>query len=222
MMKKILAILAALTLMIPFALAEETEIPEVETPEVFTVYPPKAAHAIFALPANPSTGYQWTAFFVKDGVAELVNPDGDYVADEAEEGMVGVGGTHYFEITAVAPGETVLLLNYFRPTDPTDMMTNAYLVSVDEDGNLYVRDLEGAAPIIGQVTNIDEENHAVTLMTETHGEVIAFFSEDMPLPTMEENVKIWFNGAMTMSIPAQIGVIAWETIAPPQARPMVR
>ena len=222
MMKKILAILAALTLMIPFALAEDIEITEVETPEVFTVYPPVAARAQFALPANPTTGYQWTAFLLTEGVVELVNPDGDYVADESEEGMVGVGGTHYFEISAVAPGETILLLNYFRSFDPTDMMTTAYLISVDEDGMLYVRDLEGAAPIIGQVTNIDEENHAVTLNTETHGEVIAFFPEEMPLPTMEENVKIWFNGAMTMSIPAQIGVIAWETIAPPQARPMVR
>jgi len=91
---------------------------------------------------------------------------------------------------------------------------------VDEEGNLYIRDLEGAAPIIGQVVEIDEENHSALLNTETHGEVLAFFGEDMPLPTLEENVKIWFNGAMTMSIPAQIGVIAWETIAPPQARPM--
>ena len=217
MMKKMLAILVALVLMIPAALAEEAE-----ENEVFTVYPPQAAHAVFALDANPTTGYKWTAFFLKDGVAELVNPDGDYVADEAEEGMVGVGGTHYFEITAVAPGETILLLNYFRPFDPTDMVTTAYLVQVDEDGMLYIRDLEGAAPIIGQVVEIDEENHSALLNTETHGEVLAFFGEDMPLPTLEENVKIWFNGAMTMSIPAQIGVIAWETIAPPQARPMVR
>lgn len=217
MMKKILAILCALTLMLPFALAEDTE-----SPEVFTIYPPKAAHAIFSMPANASTGYIWTAFLLTDGVAELINPDGDYVADEAEEGMVGVGGTHYFEINAVAPGETILLLNHFRPFDPTDIETKAYLISVDEDGNLYVQDLEGAAPLFGQVTNIDEERHSVTLNTETHGEVIAFFPAEMPLPTLEENVKIWFNGAMTMSIPAQIGVIAWETIAPPQARVMGR
>ena len=217
MMKKMIALIAALILMIPFALAED-----MEAPEVFTIYPPVAAHAQFALPGNATTGYRWTAFLLKDGVVELVNPDGDYVADEAEEGMVGVGGTHYFEITAVAPGETILLLNYFRPSDPTDMVTRAYLIQVDEDGTLYIRDLEGAAPIIGQVVEIDEENHSALLNTETHGEVLAFFGEDMPLPTLEENVKIWFNGAMTMSIPAQIGVIAWETIAPPQARPMVR
>ena len=64
MMKKMIALLAALMLMIPFALAEDTE-----SPEVFTVYPPVAAHAQFALPSNPTTGYQWTAFLLKDGVS---------------------------------------------------------------------------------------------------------------------------------------------------------
>ena len=62
------------------------------------------------------------------------------------------------------------------------------------------------------------EDGSVLLNTETHGEVIARFPEEMPLPTEGENVKIWFNGVMTMSLPGQINVIGWETVAPSKAR----
>jgi len=89
---------------------------------------------------------------------------------------------------------------------------------VDEEGNLYIQDLEGIAPLVGTVTGIDEENHSAFVQTETHGEVLARFPEDAQLPTVDEQIKIWFNGAMTMSLPAQVGVIGWETIAPSQAR----
>ena len=65
---------------------------------------------------------------------------------------------------------------------------------------------------------MDPEEGTAFLNTETHGEVLARFPEDMQLPTQDENVKIWFNGVMTMSLPGQINVIGWETVAPSKAR----
>lgn len=213
-MKKFLSILFALMICCSVALAEDTQSP------LFTVYPPKAASAVFEFDANPTTGYTWTAFIIRDGVVELVNPDGEYVTENAGDDaqIVGQGGKHSFEITAVGQGETVICFHYLRSWEEAPEKTLTYLVSVDEEGTLYVQDLEGAAPLAGTVISVDEENRTALLNTETHGEVLAHFPEDLQLPVAEENVKIWFNGVMTLSLPGQINVIGWETVAPEQAR----
>lgn len=211
-MKKIISIFFALVIFCSAAMAEDI------APVPFTIHPPKAASAVFEFDVNPSTGYTWTAFIIKDGVIELVNPDGDYVADETEEAIVGQGGKHSFEITATGAGETIILFHYLRPSEGAPEKTLAYLVSVDEEGNLFIQDLEGIAPLIGTVISIDEKNHFAFVQTETHGEVLARFPEDIQLPTVDEQIKIWFNGVMTLSLPGQVCVIGWETIPPIQAR----
>lgn len=212
MIKKFFALMIALLMLIPAAFAEETN--------PFTIYPPQKAHAIFEFESNETTGFSWTAFLLNEGVVELTKPEGEYIPEVSDKDpdTLGAGGMHRFEITAVAPGETIVLFHYSRGWESDDMITKAYWVCVTEDGNMEIRDLEGYAPLIGIVSSTDTEEGTALIETETHGEVLARFPENMPLPTVNEQVKIWFNGVMTMSLPGQINVIGWETIAPIQAR----
>lgn len=211
MMKKMIALLLVILAVLgSVAVAQEEE----NLP--FTVYPPVKAYAVFEFEGNPSTGFSWTAFPIRDGVVEI--SEGEYKVHESDEALVGQGGIYTFKVTAASVGETIVLFHYTRPWETEEITTKAYLVNVLEDGTMDIRDLEGFAPLFGTVVSVDAENGSVLLNTDTHGEVIARFPEDMQLPTVEENVKIWFNGVMTMSLPGQINVIGWETVAPSKAR----
>lgn len=210
MMKKILCLVFSLLMIGAVALAEETA--------PFTVYPPQKAHAVFEVAGNATTGYAWSAFLVRNGIVELADAQGEYTEDEHEEGVVGIGGTYRFEITAVAPGETILALTHGRAVENDILETRAYLIVCLEDGTLEIRDLEGLAPLQGTVVSVDAQEHTALIETQDQGQVLARFPEDLELPTAEENLKIWFNGIMTMSLPGQINVMGWETIAPEQAR----
>ena len=209
-MKKMIALLFAVFMLCTAAMAEEAA--------PFTIYPPQKAHASFTLEGNPTTGYSWTAFLIKDGVVALSDPEGTYTADPAQEHMVGVGGSYTFEITAEAAGETILLFHYSRGWEADVLETKAYLIQVNEAGEMFIRDLEGAAPLTGQILSVDAEERTALIETESHGQVLARFPEDMALPAVDEDVKIWFNGIMTMSLPGQINVMGWETIPPEKAR----
>lgn len=56
------------------------------------------------LAENPTTGYTWNVT-LSEGLVVLSD---EYIQDEAEEGMVGVGGVHEWIIQAVATGEQTL------------------------------------------------------------------------------------------------------------------
>ncbi|MBR6754080.1 MAG: hypothetical protein IKM05_08640, partial [Clostridia bacterium] len=64
------------------------------------------------------------------------------------------------------------------------------------------------------------DEHMILAENETIGQVLCTFPEDMPLPTEGENIRVWFNGVMALSLPSRINVLGWETVAPPQARMM--
>lgn len=57
--------------------------------------------------------------------------------------------------------------------------------------------------ITGKIISADPEVNGVLLETETHGEVYAYLPEPW-LENTAETLKVYFNGAMTMSIPPQI------------------
>ena len=67
---------------------------------------------IIALEANATTGFAWEAAF-DETMLQLVSQD--YVPDEHEEGMVGVGGTDYFRLKALQTGSTTIELTYKQP-----------------------------------------------------------------------------------------------------------
>jgi len=67
---------------------------------------------IIALEANATTGFAWEASF-DQSMLQLVSQD--YVPDEHEEGMVGVGGTDHLRFKALKAGNTAIELTYSQP-----------------------------------------------------------------------------------------------------------
>lgn len=69
---------------------------------------------ILDLDANPTTGYSW----VITSVPEQFSSDYDnYIQDEAEEGMNGVGGTQEYHIIALNDGTGIMTLEYKQDWD---------------------------------------------------------------------------------------------------------
>ena len=69
---------------------------------------------ILDLDANPTTGYSW----VITSVPEQFSSDYDnYIQDEAEEGMNGVGGTQEYHIIALNDGTGIMALEYKQDWD---------------------------------------------------------------------------------------------------------
>lgn len=69
---------------------------------------------ILDLDANPTTGYSW----VITSVPEQFSSDYDnYIQDEAEEGMTGVGGTQEYHIIALNDGTGIMTLEYKQDWD---------------------------------------------------------------------------------------------------------
>lgn len=85
---------------------------------------------VVALPANPTTGYQWeisvppdVAVLAQDGLPE-------YAQSPSSTDMVGVGGITTVRFLAEAPGETVVVLSYRRPFEPTEPDAETVTVEV--------------------------------------------------------------------------------------------
>jgi len=67
---------------------------------------------IIALEANATTGFAWEAVY-DESILQLVSQN--YVPDEHEEGMVGVGGTDHLRFKALKTGKTEIELTYKQP-----------------------------------------------------------------------------------------------------------
>lgn len=63
------------------------------------------------LPENPSTGYQWQVL----QTLKLLTVEESYQQQEAEEGMVGVGGEKTFRFKAQRSGQELIELVHIRP-----------------------------------------------------------------------------------------------------------
>ena len=205
-MKKMIAILAALLLTCTVALAD-------------TVHETKAVTV--SLDANATTGYMWTGYVLGGDSVVLSAAEGTYVVDEAPEGMVGVGGQTYFTLIPVKPGVSIVTFTYARSWENDAIEQRVVLADVDDDLNLYVTDVTEGGRIEGTVVSVDAENHSVLLNTETHGEIIANFDAEMELPVADEQIVIYTNGIMTMSLPAIMNAIAWQTVPGEKAREAV-
>lgn len=69
---------------------------------------------ILDLDANPTTGYSWMI----TSVPEQFSSDYDnYIQDEAEEDMTGVGGTQEYHIIALNDGTGIMTLEYKQDWD---------------------------------------------------------------------------------------------------------
>lgn len=210
-MKNVLMILLSL-MMLCGAVAEDVQ------PEMPFQIIQEDGKTFIEVTGNPSTGYIWTIFPIVSDIVNVTDPAP--VDDEsAGEDLVGAPVTYRVEVEAAAAGETILVLRYLRPWEMDIQQEVPILVNVDENGEMFFMYLEGM-PMAMTVVEIMEEEHMILAESETLGQLICTFPEDMPLPTAGENVRIWSNGVMALSFPGRINVLGWETVAPPQARMM--
>ena len=68
---------------------------------------------------NPSTGHSWTEPVVSDGL-KIVG-DGGY--SDAEPGLAGAGGFHYWDVTAEESGTYTFTTEYKRPWENESIST---------------------------------------------------------------------------------------------------
>ena len=66
---------------------------------------------MIALDSNPTTGYNWEE---KHDAAMLSLVDSKYEPDKKAAGLVGAGGTQYFQFKALKTGKTEITLTYKR------------------------------------------------------------------------------------------------------------
>ena len=85
-----------------------------------------------AFDANATTGYSWALLpEYSETVIELTGDE--YRSNSNPFGMVGVGGTQYFQLRALASGETQLRFVYSRSRNAEDAVEERLLnVSVSE------------------------------------------------------------------------------------------
>ena len=69
---------------------------------------------ILDLDANPTTGYSWVITSVPEQFASDYD---NYVQDEVEEDMTGVGGTQEYHIVALNDGTGIMTLEYKQDWD---------------------------------------------------------------------------------------------------------
>jgi inhibitor of cysteine peptidase len=77
-----------------------------------TIELPTGMVVVIALPSNPTTGYRWVSEIADQNVAAVV---GDAFKAAANDGRVGGGGEHRFQLRGVGAGETTLKLTERRP-----------------------------------------------------------------------------------------------------------
>lgn len=89
-----------------------------------------------SLDSNPTTGYSWTA--TQD--TELFDISDEYIENQHEDGMVGVGGRQVFTLEPKASGTTDVIFTYARSwEEPSeDDTTVSYTVAVSKDMQIKV------------------------------------------------------------------------------------
>ena len=82
---------------------------------------------IIALDSNPTTGYDWEESY-DDSMLSLV--DDRYELDEKAEGLVGAGGTQYFQFKALKAGQTEITLVYKRHWETEILEQKVFTVEI--------------------------------------------------------------------------------------------
>ena len=99
--------------------------------------------ATLKLSANPTTGYEWS--FTQ--TPNLFDVSSEYVQDETDEEMVGVGGTETFTLTPTKAGSTEINFYYKQPWDEDSLDTRlTYQVTVDKKMQITVDAMSSELP----------------------------------------------------------------------------
>lgn len=89
------------------------------------------------VPANPTTGYRWTA--VSDDDCVEVFDFGFFPDDNA---LLGAGGSQVFRLNGAQPGSAEVTLTYGRAWEEAPQHTLIYRVIVEEDLNVMIFEME--------------------------------------------------------------------------------
>lgn len=90
-------------------------------------------------PANPTTGYSWTAEIEDGGIVALRE---QYFADSHELGFTGAGGTQWYHLDGVGAGVTSVHFRYARPWEDTALTAFTYRLQVNERGDVLIWGVE--------------------------------------------------------------------------------
>lgn len=202
-MKKWIALLSALLLTLSCALAESSDTAHTE---------------ILSFDANPTTGYSWVGFVLGGEAVQLDSAEGTYIPEDQTGMLCGAGGQTQYVVTAVKPGRSIITFDYRRSWENTPLTQKVYLAVVDQELNLSLMDVTETGVLQGTVLSIDEAEHTALIAHDTIGEILARFSPEMSLPTVDEQIVIYTDGTMTLSLPAMMNVLAWCCIPPADAR----
>ena len=107
--------------------------------------------ATLKLSANPTTGYEWS--FTQ--TPNLFDVSSEYVQDETDEEMVGVGGIETFTLTPTKAGSTEINFYYKQPWDENSLDTRlTYQISVDKNMQITVEAMTSELP--GEASEMPE------------------------------------------------------------------
>ena len=108
--------------------------------------------------------------------------------------------------------------------DLSDALHAGQYVFVDFDGittrsipaQLYAQRIYGA--VLNGVVSAVQDREVTPIEDETQQEYIVHLPDDLELPVEGEHIAVYFNGAVTMSLPAQLGAVAWDVIPDAEMR----
>ena len=83
---------------------------------------------VIALESNPSTGYSWEASYDQ---AQLELVDENYEPGQnAQQGLIGAGGTEIFRFKALKSGQTQITMSYKRSWETEVLEQKVFTVDV--------------------------------------------------------------------------------------------
>lgn len=92
----------------------------------------------FGLKGNPTTGYTWEVFADED----YIDVKSEYISDENDGNLSGVGGTYNFTVTGKKQGKTTAVFKYLRlwEGEKSVIKTVEYTFEISADNGIMVVD----------------------------------------------------------------------------------
>lgn len=176
------------------------------------------AEPVIALEGNPTTGYEWTGMVVAGDAVSMTEQNWTYVSDDETGTLAGAGGTYYVTMHPEHTGRAVVSFSYGRSWENEVAEQQLWLITVDDDNNMTVENVTEVSLMQGIVLQVMESDHSVLLQTGTVGEVIAHIADEDAMPVEGEEIRLYTDGIVTLSLPAQVNALGWSTIPGELAR----
>lgn len=209
MKKIVIFLLAAILLVTCFAIAEQTEPAAQPESEIATTDETVISEDTMAYDGEEMdeefVGECPENYFVSGYVMEVME-DGSLLilTNDGQEIVIHLHEDTINEIEEILPGQFII-------ADYNGMMTRSLPPQISAQ-HLYVYAMSGT------VTEQLIEENAFLMETEVQGLVMVRLPEGLRMPNVEENVRVFFNGVMTLSLPGQINALGMETIPNDMAR----